>query len=255
MAEEITFEDLQELIQQIQREVVEAPTPPSKSVPKAEKPTVPETRLIEAIDVVRAPPPPALNVKESVAKSKGIGPPLVLRCTMVNPTTGELQCSVTTPPEGGGEPLTSTTSESGSSRTSSNWLTLAHKYRNSIVQILADSAISSPLNPHESPQIKEAKGSGLFISKDGHILTNAHVVAMCIQCNIRRESEGERAIPANVLAVCPSKDLALLQLESNAIHTLKVPILPVDFGDSDVLSISSSIAAFGFQLGYSDLCP
>jgi S1-C subfamily serine protease len=54
-----------------------------------------------------------------------------------------------------------------------------------------------------------ATGTGFFVSRDGHLLTNNHVVA---ECTTVRVSDADKSIPAKVLATDAERDLALLQL-------------------------------------------
>jgi uncharacterized protein len=62
--------------------------------------------------------------------------------------------------------------------------------------------------PAGEPQLF-ATGTGFFVSRDGHLLTNNHVVA---ECATVRVSDADKSVPAKVLATDPERDLALLQL-------------------------------------------
>tara|TARA_R100001163_G_C5068488_1_gene208921 strand:+ start:8742 stop:10163 length:1422 start_codon:yes stop_codon:yes gene_type:complete len=57
-------------------------------------------------------------------------------------------------------------------------------------------------------------GSGFFISKDGYIITNAHVVKSSMDVEIEITSESKRRYTAKVIGICfhPSFDLALLKV-------------------------------------------
>jgi S1-C subfamily serine protease len=55
-------------------------------------------------------------------------------------------------------------------------------------------------------------GSGLAVSRVGHVLTNRHVVRACTSVRVR--GDGARPIPARVVAIDGGDDLALLLAES-----------------------------------------
>lgn len=75
---------------------------------------------------------------------------------------------------------------------------------------------------------KGGHGSGFFITRQGHILTNAHVVGearkMRIVTNFRKTG-----IPAEVLRIDAARDVALLRLEEipEWLDMEAVPILPI----------------------------
>ena len=62
--------------------------------------------------------------------------------------------------------------------------------------------------PSGEPQLF-ATGTGFFVSRTGHLLTNNHVVA---ECAAVRVSDADKSTAAKVLATDPARDLALLQL-------------------------------------------
>lgn len=61
---------------------------------------------------------------------------------------------------------------------------------------------------NDAPALR-ATGSGFFVSRAGHLLTNNHVVA---ECRDVRVTEGEKSVAAAVLATDAARDLALLKL-------------------------------------------
>lgn len=56
--------------------------------------------------------------------------------------------------------------------------------------------------------IRFSSGTGFFVSKDGHIITNAHVVRNCIAIDI----DGAAKAKASVVAIDANKDLAILKI-------------------------------------------
>ena len=69
-------------------------------------------------------------------------------------------------------------------------------------------------------------GSGFFISKLGHVLTNQHVVKNCRTVTVGDNSK--KQVTANVLETDPINDLALLKniLNANGICRNQIPSLP-----------------------------
>ena len=67
---------------------------------------------------------------------------------------------------------------------------------------------------HEHPHIGMAQGSGFFISPDGYIVTNNHVVEHATDVTITT-SDG-KTIPARVVGTDPKTDLALLKVKEGS---------------------------------------
>lgn len=183
---------------------------------------------------------------------------VVLRCRpqpeselLENQEVGQsnLDCIISSAPS-------SLLSSTGSSSTSSNephWNELFAKYRNSVVQVISINFKTNPAQPHESIQSGKSLGSAFFITEDGFLFTNAHVVIKSGKLVIKREIEGEKLIPVRVHNICPGKDCAILKMSKKTILQLKRPIVPFQFGDSDLLKVPEALSAFGYQLGMPDL--
>lgn len=84
-------------------------------------------------------------------------------------------------------------------------------------------------------------GSGFFISEDGYILTNRHVVSSTDSDYYVVTHDGER-LQAEVIDRDPLRDLAFLKVKGNGFHTL-------DLGDSDELRLGQTTIAIGYSLG------
>jgi serine protease Do len=85
------------------------------------------------------------------------------------------------------------------------------------------------------------RGTGFFVSADGMILTNKHVVADAkIEYSVVT-SDG-KSLPAKILAVDPSNDIALLKVDDKNFSYLAL-------GDSDKIKIGQTVVAIGFALG------
>lgn len=188
--------------------------------------------------------PPQLSVSTPTKDPRNGGKGVTLECTPLREEPEKLSCLI--------KETTSTNPSTGTGTgAGENWLPLYQKFRNSVVQILAESVNVNPYAPYLNLQPFQSRGSALFISEDGYLLTNFHVVMKGMECFVRRESEGERVIPCEIVNLVPSKDVALLKVPDEEIAKFKEPIYPLKFGDSDKLQIPDSVAAFGFPLGFS----
>lgn len=92
-----------------------------------------------------------------------------------------------------------------------------------------------------APQEKTAYGSAFFISKDGYLLTNHHVVEdaskVTIMLNDRRE------IDAKVVGSDERTDVALLKVEGNNYPSLSI-------GNVDQLKVGQPVLAIGSPFGF-----
>ncbi len=89
--------------------------------------------------------------------------------------------------------------------------------------------------------VERGSGSGVIISKEGHIVTNYHVIekAQSIGVNL---ADG-RQVDAQVVGSDPRTDLAVLKINASN--------LPVaDLGDSNQIRVGELVVAIGNPLGY-----
>jgi S1-C subfamily serine protease len=84
-------------------------------------------------------------------------------------------------------------------------------------------------------------GSGVLIERDGHLLTNAHVVDGAGTLTVARNS-GERT-PAKIVGLDPVMDIALLKIE------VKNPQPVVHLGDSSTVKVGGEVVAIGSPIG------
>lgn len=90
------------------------------------------------------------------------------------------------------------------------------------------------VNP-EPPRVSSSTGSGFFVSKDGHIVTNAHVVNDCTTISVR--PDGATVVPAQLLARDPVNDLAVLKIAGPVERVLAL---------RPSVRLGEGVAAFGF---------
>lgn len=96
--------------------------------------------------------------------------------------------------------------------------------------------------PYSSPSLQSA-GSGFIISRDGLIVTNAHVVRSVDKIQIQFEGEST-FYPAKLLGKDNLSDIALLKIKINK------KLKPIVFGDSEKLQVGQWVAAIGNPHGY-----
>ncbi|HZW92988.1 MAG TPA: trypsin-like peptidase domain-containing protein [Candidatus Eremiobacteraceae bacterium] len=87
---------------------------------------------------------------------------------------------------------------------------------------------------------QEGQGSGFVIDKDGHILTNYHVVADARQVEVTLHNR--KKYKATVVGTDPAHDLAVIQI--------KAPdLVPAVLGDSRNLQVGQKVYAIGNPFG------
>lgn len=98
--------------------------------------------------------------------------------------------------------------------------------------------IKPKTDPDDNKIVPAASGSGFFVSKDGHIITNNHVID---QCDIAKVNYNGASIDADILAVDKMNDLAIL---TSSINPTKV----FSISNEDVSLLEDVIVA-GYPLG------
>ncbi len=97
--------------------------------------------------------------------------------------------------------------------------------------------------PNQPPSgIQVASGSGFVLDKEGHIVTNYHVVDGAT--NVEVTFIGGTTVHAKVVGTDPSSDLAVIQVD------VKSSLLqPVELGDSSALVVGQQVYALGNPFG------
>ncbi len=133
---------------------------------------------------------------------------------------------------------------------------LSDRTGRSVVQIFVRSYVTNDSTDQVSDLLSKenSSGSGIIMSADGYILTNAHVVRgahdVKVQLNIRMEKEARqqgdrsfnRPIPGTVVGIDRESDLAVVKIDKANLPFLK-------FGDSDELKQGQIVLALGSPLG------
>ena len=88
---------------------------------------------------------------------------------------------------------------------------------------------------------QEGQGSGFVIDKDGHILTNYHVIAEARQVEVTMHNR--KKYKATVVGTDPTHDLAVIQIKGAA------DLVPAVLGDSRNLQVGQKVYAIGNPFG------
>jgi serine protease Do len=137
---------------------------------------------------------------------------------------------------------------------------LAARVSPSVVQIFVTAyALPDETDPTMTggPVLERGSGSGVIVSPDGYVVTNAHVLENATRIEVElpfaatggdpgRSILGRRGrmVGAQVVAVDQETDLAVIKVAATSL-----PVLP--FGDSDALRPGQLVLAFGSPLGLS----
>jgi S1-C subfamily serine protease len=140
--------------------------------------------------------------------------------------------------------LNSNASSSKSTNSSSNPLslnTIFKQVENSVVQITSKTSNATTL------------GSGFVYDKQGHIVTNAHVVGDAKVVDVTFPDDNRYT--AKVIASDIYSDIAVLQISQNSSQPqqqLSSYLKPLVFGNSSNLDIGDTVIAIGNPFGLSD---
>jgi S1-C subfamily serine protease len=89
---------------------------------------------------------------------------------------------------------------------------------------------------------QEGQGSGFVIDKEGHILTNYHVIADARQVEVTMHNR--KKFRATVIGTDPAHDLAVIKIEAPS-------LTPAVLGDSHNLQVGQKVYAIGNPFGLS----
>src|SRR3989442_10018031 len=92
------------------------------------------------------------------------------------------------------------------------------------------------------PWPRRGFGSGIVMDKDGHVLTNHHVVTEAEKILVTFPDG--RVLPGTVVGGDEDTDVAVIKVEGDGVK-------PAEFGDSDRLKVGQPVLAIGNPLGLS----
>jgi putative serine protease PepD len=107
-------------------------------------------------------------------------------------------------------------------------------------------ALPSVVTLSVSSSSSGATGSGVVLSSDGYILTNAHVVTIDGETSkviIEVKTSADKIYRAVVVGIDPTNDLAVIKAAGSG-------FTPIEFADSSTINVGDSAVAIGAPLGY-----
>lgn len=96
----------------------------------------------------------------------------------------------------------------------------------------------------DKPALGEATGSGFLIDREGHVLTNYHVIANTLQVELGAGGEVFKAI---LVGTAPAFDIALLKIDSS--NQVLTKLAPLPLGESATVEVGQKVLAIGNPLG------
>ena len=114
---------------------------------------------------------------------------------------------------------------------------VARKIRPSVVSIKCTRSVGTGLG--RAPML-DGQGSGVIVSADGYIITNAHVVAGATYIEVTLYDR--HVFPARLIGVDATTDLAVVKISASG-------LIPAEWGDSDQLNVGSLVWAIGSPYG------
>lgn len=112
------------------------------------------------------------------------------------------------------------------------------------ITAVAASALPSVVTIEVAGSTGAGSGSGVIISEDGHVMTNAHVVSLGAQePAIRITMSDGRLFSATVVGRDVLSDIAVVKIDSSG------PFQVIALGDSDTLNVGDEAIAIGAPLG------
>ena len=101
-----------------------------------------------------------------------------------------------------------------------------------------------PFRPQTRVETVNSLGSGVIVSPEGFILTNAHVIGGADRMSVTLSDD--TTYPARFVAADPSHDLAIIKIEAGR----SLPAAPL--GNADAVEVGSWAIAIGSPFGFSE---
>ncbi|MBM3886317.1 PDZ domain-containing protein [Candidatus Dependentiae bacterium] len=135
-----------------------------------------------------------------------------------------------------------------------SWAEICKERKSAIVQIIACRNHFDIFEPFRPPEQSGAAGSGSFISSDGYILTNFHVIEGAVGIYAQTSLTGKERFELELIGGCPQRDVALLRLTPKSLDRFRkiskqkdTPFVPT--GNSDEIVEAQPIMSLGHPGG------
>lgn len=136
------------------------------------------------------------------------------------------------------------------------WNKIEAGVQNAVVQVCTESREFNWREPYSQGLQSETRASGFFIDDEGHLLTVTHGVENARIVWIQMPCLGARILHADVVGICPDRDVALLKLRKDAVAFIRqnlgaIPHLML--GNSDVVNHTDTVLVLGYPLGQNNI--
>jgi len=114
------------------------------------------------------------------------------------------------------------------------------------VSAAATTALPSVVTIKVGDSSAGGSGSGVFLTKDGYILTNTHVVTLDGETKnptVEVQTFDKRTYTAKIVGTDPMNDLAVIKISA------PIEFKPISFDDSSKLNVGDPVIAIGAPLG------
>lgn len=144
----------------------------------------------------------------------------------------------------GSTEATSTGNSSSTSTISSGTMASSDIYTMACEQVVGISTSLTTTNVFGQQSSAAVTGTGFFISTDGYILTNYHVIEYAVQYNTAPTvmTYDGTSYTAEIIGYDEDDDIAVLKIDATG-------LTPVTFGNSDDIAVGDTVYAVGNPLG------
>jgi len=101
--------------------------------------------------------------------------------------------------------------------------------------------LHSIVTVHVADQYGMSQGTGIVLTRDGYVITNAHVIEGADIAMVVLNDDA--MYEAHLVGYSMEEDLAVLKIDAQ-------DLVPAEFGDSSLLRVGDSVSALGSPLGY-----
>ena len=137
-----------------------------------------------------------------------------------------------------------------------NWTQIEALAHHAVVQVCAECMGFNWEQPYVHGEQSESRGSGFFIDGEGHIITTAHTVENARLIWIKMPLFGGKPLFADVVGICPERDVALLKLRQEVLESMGqyAGALPhLMMGNSDAVNHTDKILVLGYPMGQNNI--
>ena len=111
-----------------------------------------------------------------------------------------------------------------------------------LIELVRPSVVTVNTGERSGSEMFGGTGSGVVLSKEGLVLTNAHVVSGAPAISV--DLADGRTRDATLVGSFPDRDVAVIQLQN-----LDAPVIPAELGSSADLEVGDEVVAIGNALG------